>query len=87
MDVEEVPDPVGERNAAALIFAHNHPTGDARPSPEDISLTGTLIRAAAALEIHVLDHIIIGREGYYSLAEHGHIKRLRREAGLSEKVL
>jgi DNA repair protein RadC len=58
-------------NAAALIVAHNHPSGDTTPSPEDVQLTRQLIEAGRLLDINVLDHIIIGREGFASLREQG----------------
>ncbi|MDW8065125.1 MAG: DNA repair protein RadC [Anaerolineae bacterium] len=58
------------RNAVSLIIAHNHPSGDPTPSPEDIALTRDLITAGRLLGITVLDHIIIGRGRYTSLREH-----------------
>lgn len=59
-------------NAAAIIVAHNHPSGDPTPSKEDRSITGTLASAGKILGIPVLDHIIIG-DNYYSFKEHGSI--------------
>ena len=54
--------------AAALILVHNHPSGDASPSKEDIALTQDVINAAALFSIRVHDHIIIGKGGtHYSL--------------------
>lgn len=47
-------------NAAALIVAHNHPSGDPSPSPEDVNLTRMLVEAGQLLELPVLDHIIVG---------------------------
>ncbi len=59
-------------NSAACIVAHNHPSGDPSPSPEDLSLTKRLYDAGKLLDIPVLDHIIIGTEGrYYSWQENG----------------
>lgn len=59
-------------NAAAVIFAHNHPSGVAEPSPADTSLTQHLKHALALVDIRVLDHIIIGDgEQAVSLAERG----------------
>ena len=55
------------KRASALIFVHNHPTGLAEPSQEDIQLTRTLIGACRSVDIPVLDHIIIGRDGFMSL--------------------
>lgn len=59
-------------NAAAIIVAHNHPSGDSTPSKEDRSITETLSKAGKILGIPVLDHLIIG-DNYYSFAEHGNI--------------
>jgi DNA repair protein RadC len=56
-------------NAAAVIVAHNHPSGDPTPSPEDISVTRQLVNAGALLDIAVLDHVIIGHRRYVSLKE------------------
>ena len=54
--------------AAALILVHNHPSGDASPSKEDIELTQDVVNAAALFSIRVLDHIIIGKGGtHFSL--------------------
>jgi DNA repair protein RadC len=51
--------------------AHNHPSGDPTPSPEDIRTTERLRRAGEALEIQLLDHIILARQRYVSLKERG----------------
>jgi DNA repair protein RadC len=56
-------------NAAALIVAHNHPSGDPSPSPEDIQVTRQLVKAGKLLDIEVLDHIVIGRQRFVSLKE------------------
>ena len=59
------------QNAAALIVAHNHPSGDPSPSPEDVSLTREIISAGKLLDIEVLDHLIIGHQRFVSLKERG----------------
>lgn len=59
------------RNAPAVIVFHSHPSGDPEPSPEDISVTRTIIRAGQILNIDTLDHIIVGRGRYISLKERG----------------
>jgi DNA repair protein RadC len=59
------------RGAAAVIFAHNHPSGDPTPSPADIQLTTEAGNAGDLLGIELLDHIIIARQGHVSLREHG----------------
>lgn len=58
-----------ELSATSLIMVHNHPSGDPRPSQADIDITRKVIKAARELEIHVLDHLIIGRFGHTSLRE------------------
>jgi DNA repair protein RadC len=66
-------------NAAALIFAHNHPSGDPKPSPEDVSITRRLVFACRVMGITVHEHIIIGESCYFSFADEGHIARMNRE--------
>lgn len=67
-----------ERNAAAVVLAHNHPSGDPTPSEADIKVTRDLIRAGQLLKIDVLDHIILGHatqeraKDYVSLRELGY---------------
>jgi DNA repair protein RadC len=58
-------------SAAAVIFVHNHPSGDPRPSEEDHALTRRLIAAGEILGIRVLDHIVIGDGRYVSFADEG----------------
>jgi DNA repair protein RadC len=60
-----------KENAAAFIVAHNHPSGDPSPSPEDIHVTRQIVQAGQVLDIDVLDHIIIGRQRFVSLKERG----------------
>lgn len=57
--------------AAAVIAAHNHPSGCARPSGDDVGLTGRLARCGRLLGIELLDHIVVGRGEFTSLREHG----------------
>lgn len=57
--------------AAAVIFVHNHPSGEPTPSPEDVALTQRLIRAGELLGVRVLDHVILGHEGYFSFLDAG----------------
>ena len=56
-------------HAASIIFVHNHPSGDFQPSPEDKQLTFSLTEAARTIDLRVLDHIIVGKEGYFSFVE------------------
>lgn len=58
-------------NATALIVAHNHPSGDPTPSPEDIQVTRSIVEAGNLLGVEVLDHLIIGRQRFVSLKERG----------------
>lgn len=62
-----------DHHAAALIFAHNHPSGDPQPSPEDHALTRRLVEACRMMDLTVHEHIIIGREGYFSYADSGRL--------------
>lgn len=58
-------------SAAAILFLHNHPSGDPTPSPEDHALTKRLVSAGEILGIRVLDHIVIGDGKYVSFADQG----------------
>lgn len=60
-------------NAAALILAHNHPSGIAQPSVSDRKITQKIQQAAALMEIRILDHFIIGKGDYFSFSEEGWI--------------
>ena len=57
--------------ASGIILAHNHPSGNLKPSSQDLALTKRLKQAGEILGISVLDHLIITSEGYYSFAEDG----------------
>ncbi len=63
-------------SAAAVIFIHNHPSGDIKPSQEDILLTRRLVQAGEVLGIQVLDHIIIGDGCHFSFRDNGLIGRV-----------
>ncbi|MBW1999865.1 MAG: DNA repair protein RadC [Deltaproteobacteria bacterium] len=63
-----------ETRAAALVFVHNHPSGDPAPSHEDMKLTRDLVWSARLLSIQILDHVIIGHNAYFSFADQGLIK-------------
>ncbi len=58
----------------AMIIVHNHPSGIASPSPEDIALTARITEAAALFDILLVDHIIIADNASYSFRQHGHIQ-------------
>jgi DNA repair protein RadC len=57
--------------AASIVVAHNHPSGDAEPSPEDAALTRRLVSAGSLLGIEVLDHIVVGEGRFVSLKQRG----------------
>ena len=57
--------------AAGVVFVHNHPSGEPSPSAEDVELTERLRAAGELLGVRVLDHVIIGREGYFSFLDAG----------------
>jgi len=67
----EVFQPVVRESAAAVLFVHNHPSGDPTPSREDLELTTRLHQAGQLMGVRVLDHIIIGSGRYISLADQG----------------
>ena len=58
-------------NANSIIVAHNHPSGDAHPSRDDVNITRTLEKAGEILDIKLQDHIIIGDDSYYSFKREG----------------
>ncbi|MHC1708511.1 MAG: DNA repair protein RadC [Bacteroidales bacterium] len=60
-----------EQKGSAIILAHNHPSGDPRPSDADLQLTKKMKEAGLMLEMPVIDHIIIGDEKYFSFADEG----------------
>jgi DNA repair protein RadC len=60
-----------ELNAAAVILAHNHPSGIAEPSPSDLTLTQDVVALMAKIDVRVLDHLVVGRGSEVSFAERG----------------
>ena len=65
----EVFGPAVERRAAAIVIAHNHPSGDPSPSAEDREFTQLMTKAGTVLGIRVLDHMVVARRAYFSFAE------------------
>lgn len=59
--------------AAAVVVAHNHPSGNTEPSPEDRDVTSRLQNAGRTLGIAMLDHLIFSQTGYYSFLEQGEL--------------
>ncbi|UCH19879.1 MAG: DNA repair protein RadC [Deltaproteobacteria bacterium] len=66
-------------NAAAIIFAHNHPSGDPMPSVDDVAITRQLVLANRVMGITVHEHLVIGNNRYFSFADQGYIARMNRE--------
>ena len=60
-------------NAASVILVHNHPSGNAKPSNEDRSVTKRIAAAGRLLGVKVLDHVIVAESGYYSFTEEGEL--------------
>lgn len=73
VDVKLVMKSAIDKLSSALIFVHNHPSGNLTPSVADDKLTKQLKNAAELLDIRVLDHIIITSQGYYSYADNGRL--------------
>ncbi len=63
--------PAVRESAGAVVLVHNHPSGDPRPSEEDVAVTRRLVRASELLGIRVLDHVIVGDGRYTSLRQEG----------------
>jgi DNA repair protein RadC len=63
----EVFNPAIKASANAIILVHNHPSGDCKPSKEDISVTKTLNEAGELIGIKVLDHVVVGKDGFESV--------------------
>lgn len=76
VDPKEIIKEATIKSASSIILVHNHPSGDAKPSDEDIKITNSIINACKLFDIKVLDHIIVGknREDYYSFANRGLIR-------------
>lgn len=70
----EVFGPAVRRGAAAVLVAHNHPSGDPEPSPEDYAITERLTAASRIIGIRLVDHVIIGKGSFVSMRSEGAIK-------------
>jgi DNA repair protein RadC len=66
--------PAIRESAAAVVFMHNHPSGDPSPSPQDLETTHRLVKVGELIGIKVLDHIIVGEGKYVSLNDRGLLK-------------
>jgi len=67
----EVYNPVIRESAAAVIFVHNHPSGDPAPSQEDIEITRRLKEVGEVMGVRVLDHVVVGHDRYFSFSDRG----------------
>ena len=65
----EVFEPAINCSAAQIIVAHNHPSGDAEPSEDDLAVTRRLVEAGKLLGIEVIDHVIVAKDDFASLKE------------------
>jgi len=65
-----------KRKASGVILVHNHPSGYAQPSPDDVRITRTIMETARKLDIKVHDHLIVGADSWYSFREKGDMDRL-----------
>lgn len=64
-------------NAASVILCHNHPSGNTKPSKSDIEITKKCVEAGNFLDLKVLDHVIVTRDGYFSFADEGMLNDLK----------
>ncbi len=60
-------------NAVSIVVAHNHPSGDVRPSSEDLNVTGQLLQIAVILQVPLNDHLIVSGNKYFSFLESGQL--------------
>lgn len=67
--------------APSLLLVHNHPSGDPKPSAEDITFTKQIAEGATLLGLHLLDHVVIAHQGYVSLLDTGVLPRTSRREG------
>ncbi|MFQ5588615.1 MAG: DNA repair protein RadC [Nitrospiria bacterium] len=80
----EVFQPAVRDSAAAVIFLHNHPSGDPTPSEEDKNMTTRLVSAGELMGIPVLDHVIIGNKDYFSFADAGYTSKHKDRLSVSD---
>ncbi len=66
-------------HATAVILAHNHPSGRLQPSPEDLRVTEKVISACSLVGVKVLDHVIVGANGYFSFSNEGLLAEFKTE--------
>lgn len=85
MDIKLIVSTALKSLSSSMILAHNHPSGNLQPSENDRSITSKIKKAAEAVDVQLLDHIIVTKEGFYSFADEGVLYGLYNEP--EEKVL
>ncbi|TAN32187.1 hypothetical protein EPN29_08350 [bacterium] len=73
VEAREVFAPAFALRASSLLLAHNHPSGDAEPSPQDVEFTRAMVEAGRVLRVEVVDHLIVTPRSYYSFRRSGRI--------------
>lgn len=73
VEPREVFAPAVAMGSSAIVIAHNHPSGNAEPSPQDVDFTRAMVGAGRVLNIDVLDHVIVARRSYYSFRRSGRL--------------
>lgn len=73
VEAREVFAPAVSARASAIVIAHNHPSGNVEPSPQDAEFTRAMVQAGHLLSIDVLDHVIVARRSYYSFKRSGRL--------------
>jgi len=71
IDPREVARAALASNASAIILGHNHPSGDATPSPEDVATTKSMTEALSLLNLHLIDHLVVGGSSFISMKQQG----------------
>ncbi len=71
--VREIVREVLTLDARLVLMAHNHPSGDHRPSQDDLAMTSRLARTLDAIDVRLVDHLILGRDGCTSLRDEGYL--------------
>jgi DNA repair protein RadC len=73
VEAREVFSPAVAARASSLVLAHNHPSGDPEPSPQDADFTRAMVEAGRVLNIDVVDHLIVTARSYYSFRKFGRL--------------
>ena len=76
IDVRKIIECAIRHKAVAIVLAHNHPKGNPTPSGNDFDITGELFRMCRMMHISLLDHIVVGKDRYISMAQTGTLARM-----------